>query len=89
MMGSVKKDWLYSALVWALVGVGAVLAITTFDKNDAIKAFGVLAAGAIALVSLVNLLTSHAEGIVARLILTAGGAYAILAVAGLYILLTP
>jgi hypothetical protein len=64
-------------------------AIAIFDKNDAIKAFGVLAAGAIALVSLVNLLTSHAEGIVARLILTAGGAYAILAVAGLYILLTP
>jgi hypothetical protein len=89
MMGFVKKDWLYAALVWTLVGVGAVLAITIFSKNDAIKAFGVLAAGAIALVSLVNLLTSHAEGIVSRLILTAGGAYAILAVAGLYILLTP
>jgi predicted membrane channel-forming protein YqfA (hemolysin III family) len=89
MMGFVKKDWLYISLVWAIVSVGAVLAITVLDKNDAIRAFGVLAAGALALVSLVNLFTSHAEGIVTRLILTAGGSYAILAVAGLYIFITP
>ena len=88
-MGFVKKDWLYISLVWGLVSMGAVLAILVLDKNDAIRAFGVLAAGAIALVSLANLFTSHAEGIVRRLIFTAGGAYAILAVAGLYIFLTP
>jgi len=88
MMGFVKKDWLYIALVWVLVSVGAVLAIAVLENNDAIRAFGVLAAGGIALVSLINLFTSHSEGIVTRLIYTAGGSYAILAVAGLYILLT-
>lgn len=83
-----KKDWLYALAIWTLVSIGAVLAIVLLDKSDAIRAFGVLAAGGLAMVSLGHLLTSHTEGIVRRLIFTAGGSYAILAVAGLYILLT-
>jgi hypothetical protein len=59
------------------------------EQGEAIRSFGVLAAGSIALVSLVHLVTSHTEGIVERLIYVAGGTYAILALAGVYILLKP
>ncbi|MSY63201.1 MAG: hypothetical protein F2662_03555 [Actinobacteria bacterium] len=70
-----------------LVAIGAVLVILNLEQGEAIRSFGVLAAGSLALVSLVHLFSSHSEGIVRRLIFAAGGAYAILAVAGLYILL--
>jgi hypothetical protein len=87
MMVFMRKDWLSIASVWLLVAVGAVLVILNLEQGEAIRSFGVLAAGSIALVSLVHLFSSHSEGIVRRLIFSAGGAYAILAVAGLYILL--
>ena len=59
------------------------------NPEDAIRGFGVLAAGSIAMVSLVNLFSSHSQGIVWRLIYAAGGSWAILGLAGLYILLKP
>ena len=82
-----RKEWLSIASVWLLVAVGALYVIMNLEQGDAIRSFGVLAAGSLALVSLVHLFSSHSEGIVRRLIFSAGGAYAILAVAGLYILL--
>jgi hypothetical protein len=84
-----NKDWLAIGLIWALVAVGAVLVILNFSQGDAIRSFGVLAAGSIGLVALVHLFSSHSKGIVRRLIYVSGGSYAILALAGLYILLTP
>ena len=84
-----KNNWLPIVSLWALVAFGAILVILTMEQGDAIRGFGVLAAGAIALVSLVHLVTSHTEGIVERLIYVAGGTYAILALAGIYILLKP
>ena len=82
-----RKEWLSIASVWLLVAVGVLYVIMNLEQGDAIRSFGVLAAGSLALVSLVHLFSSHSEGIVQRLIFAAGGAYAILAVAGLYILL--
>jgi len=87
MMVFMRKEWLSIASVWLLVAVGALYVIMNLEQGDAIRSFGVLAAGSLALVSLVHLFSSHSEGIVRRLIFSAGGAYAILAVAGLYILL--
>lgn len=82
-----RKEWLSIASVWLLVAIGAVLVILNLEQGEAIRSFGVLAAGSLALVSMVHLFSSHSEGIVRRLIFSAGGAYAILAIAGLYILL--
>ena len=87
MMVFMRKEWLSIASVWLLVAIGAVLVILNLEQGEAIRSFGVLAAGSLALVSLVHLFSSHSEGIVRRLIFAAGGAYAILPVAGLYILL--
>ncbi len=84
-----KNAWIPIVSVWVLVAVGAVVVILTMDQDEAIRSFGVLAAGALALVSLVHLVSSHTKGIVERLIYVAGGSYAILALAGIYILLKP
>lgn len=88
-MGFMKNAWLPIVSLWALVALGAFLVILTMDRGEAIRGFGVLAAGSLALVSLVHLVTSHTKGIVERLIYVAGGTYAILALAGIYILLKP
>ena len=85
----VKNAWMPIVSVWLLVAIGAVVVILTLEQDDAIRSFGVLAAGALALVSLVHLVSSHTKGIVERLIYVAGGTYAILALAGIYILLKP
>ena len=82
-----KKAWIPIASVWALVAVGAVIVVLTMDQGEAIRGSGVLAAGALAIVSLFHLVTSHTGGRVERLIYVAGGTYAILALAGFYILL--
>jgi len=87
--GFMRKDWIAIASVWLLVAVGASLSIAFLSDKDAIRSFGVLAAGSIALVSLVHLFSSHTNGIVWRLIYAAGGSWAILGLAGLYILLRP
>ncbi len=84
-----RKDWIAISFVWLLVGLGATAAIVFLSQKDAIRSFGVLAAGSIALVSLVHLFSSHTNGIVWRLIYAAGGSWAILGLAGLYILLKP
>jgi hypothetical protein len=89
MMVFMKKAWVPIASIWALVAVGAVIVVLTMDQGDAIRSFGVIAAGALAVVSLFHLVTSHTDGIVERLIYVAGGTYAILALAGVYILLKP
>ena len=89
MMDFVKKDWIPIVSLWAVVALGAILVILNLESGDAIRSFGVIAAGSIALVSLFHLFTSHTEGIVERLIYVAGGPYAILALAGVYILLKP
>ncbi len=83
------KDWIAIASIWVLVAIGAVLATLNFNSGDAIRSFGVMGAGSLALVSLVSLFSSHSKGIVSRLIFTAGGSWAILGLAGLYILLNP
>jgi len=84
-----RKDWIAIVLVWVMVALGAVLAMLYLNQEDAIRSFGVLAAGSIALVSLVHLFSSHSQGIVWRLVYAAGGSWAILGLAGLYILLKP
>jgi hypothetical protein len=84
-----RKDWLAIVSVWVLVAFGAVLAIIFLNQQDAIRSFGVLAAGSIALVSLVHLFSSHSSGIIWRLIYAAGGAWAILGLAGLFTLFRP
>lgn len=84
-----RKDWIAIVLVWAMVALGAILAMLYLNPEEAIRSFGVLGAGSIALVSLVHLFSSHTQGIVWRLIYAAGGSWAILGVAGLYILLKP
>jgi hypothetical protein len=89
MMDFVKKDWIPIVSLWVAVALGAVLVILNLESGEAIQSFGVIAAGSIAMVSLVHLFTSHTEGIVERLIYVAGGTYAILAIAGAYILLKP
>lgn len=89
MMVFMKNAWLPIVSLWVVVAIGAILAILTLDQHQAIRSFGVLAAGALALVSLVHLFTSHTEGIVEKLVYVAGGTYAILALAGFYILLKP
>ena len=84
-----RKDWIAIVLVWVMVALGAALAMLYLNQDDAIRSFGVLAAGSIALVSLVHLFSSHSQGIVWRLVYAAGGSWAILGLAGLYILLKP
>ena len=88
-MDFMKNAWVPIVSVWLLVALGAVVVILTMEQDEAIRSFGVLAAGALALVSLVHLVSSHTKGIVERLIYVAGGTYAILALAGIYILLKP
>lgn len=88
-MGFMKKAWIPIVSLWALAAVGALIVILTLEAGEAIRSFGVLAAGCLALVSLFHLFTSHTEGIVERLIYVAGGTYAILGLAGIYILLKP
>ena len=81
-----KSDWIQIAVIWALVAVGAVLAIGFLDDHNVTKGFGILLAGALSLVAMIHLFTANHDGIVRRLIFVAGGSWAILAVAGLYIL---
>ena len=84
-----RKAWIPIVSLWVLVALGAVIVVLTMNQGNAIRSFGVLAAGSIALVSLYHLVTSNTEGIVEKLIYVAGGTYAILALAGVYILLKP
>ncbi len=81
-----KSDWIQIAVIWALVAIGAVLAIAFLDDHNVTKGFGILLAGALSLVAMIHLFKANHEGIVRRLIFVAGGSWAILAVAGLYIL---
>ena len=87
--GFMSKDWIAIVSLWVLVALGALLVTLNFNQGDAIRSFGVLAASSLGLVALVHLFSSHTNGIVWRLIYVAGGAWAILGLAGLYILLTP
>lgn len=80
-----KNHWVEIIAIWMLVALTAgVLLITypaTWKSPEA--AFGTILAGAVALVSLIQLFRAQPKGFVKRLVYVAGGSYLILAIATL------
>lgn len=78
---SVKNHWVEIVAIWVLVALAAVLVSVGWPvsvKNPEV-AFGTIIAGAVALVSLIQLFRAQPNGFVARLVYVSGGSYLILA----------
>lgn len=80
-----KNHWVEIIAIWALVALGATLVSIGWPIKVAEPeiAFGTIIAGAVALVSLIQLFRAQPSGFVKRLVYVSGGSYLILAVATL------
>ena len=80
-----KNHWVEIIAIWALVALGATLVSIGWPikVNEPEIAFGTIIAGAVALVSLIQLFRAQPSGFVKRLVYVSGGSYLILAVATL------
>ncbi|MFM6962810.1 MAG: hypothetical protein ACKOWJ_00865 [Micrococcales bacterium] len=80
-----KQNWLEILVIWSLVVIGAIVAVSNLGKADVFGVFALLLAGSLALVSLGQLFRAGPSGFVRRLVFVGGGSYAILLVATLAI----
>lgn len=77
-----KNHWVEIIAIWALVAVSSWLLMWRFPVtwHTPEIAFGTILAGAVALVSLIQLFRAQPAGFVKRLVYVAGGSYLILAI---------
>ncbi len=75
-------------LIWAAVAIVTVALVLNASSNQHVEvAFGSILAGAVALVSMIQLFRAQPQGFVRRLVYVGGGSYLILAVATAYLFL--
>lgn len=82
-----KNHWVEIIAIWMLVALTAAVLIVRFPAqwHSPEVAFGTILAGAVALVSLIQLFRAQPQGFVKRLVYVAGGSYLILAIASLVV----
>lgn len=78
-----KSHWVEIIAIWVLVAFAALAVSLGFPikVSNPEVAFGTIIAGAVALVSLIQLFRAQSHGFVKRLAYVAGGSYLILAAA--------
>jgi hypothetical protein len=76
-----KQNWLEILMIWGLVLVATVALVMRLSKHELLGPFAVVLAGALALVSLIQLFRSEPAGFVRRLAYVGGGSYLILVAA--------
>jgi hypothetical protein len=79
-----KQNWLEIITIWVFVLVATMILVLTFPKNELLGPFAAVLAGALALVSLIQLFRSEPAGFVRRLAYVGGGSYLILVAATAY-----
>ncbi len=81
----VKSHWVEIIAIWVMVGISPIIlsAVLPDGSYQPEFVFGVVLAGATALVSLIQLFRAEPKGFVKRLVYVSGGSYLILAVATL------
>lgn len=82
-----KNHWIEIVAIWLLVAITAAVLIVRFPNQwqSPEFAFGTILAGAVALVSLIQLFRAQPQGFVKRLVYVSGGSYLILAIASLVV----
>jgi hypothetical protein len=80
-----KQNWLEIISIWILVLVATLALVLRFSKHDLLGPFAVVLAGALALVSMIQLFRSEPTGFVRRLAYVGGGSYLILVAATSYV----
>ena len=80
-----KSHWIEIIGIWVMVAISPIVltVVMPSSKNQPEFVFGVVLAGATALVSLIQLFRAQPQGFVKRLVYVSGGSYLILAVATL------
>jgi hypothetical protein len=83
----VKNHWVEIIAIWALVALTAGVLLVSYPAawKSPEAAFGTILAGAVALVSLIQLFRAQPQGFVKRLVYVSGGSYLILAIASLFV----
>ena len=76
-----KQNWLEIIAIWALVLVSTIALVLRYEKHQLLGPLAVVLAGALALVSLIQLFRSEPAGFVRRLVYVGGGSYLILVAA--------
>lgn len=76
-----KQNWLEILMIWGLVLVTTFALVMRLSKHELLGPFAVVLAGALALVSLIQLFRSEPAGFVRRLAYVGGGSYLILVAA--------
>ncbi len=79
-----KQNWLEIVTIWIFVLVATIILVLTFPKPELLGPFAAVLAGALALVSLIQLFRSEPAGFVRRLAYVGGGSYLILVAATAY-----
>ncbi|MEY4618011.1 MAG: hypothetical protein RL101_197 [Actinomycetota bacterium] len=79
-----KQNWLEIVTIWVFVLVATIILVLTFPKHELLGPFAAVLAGALALVSLIQLFRSEPAGFVRRLAYVGGGSYLILVAATAY-----
>ena len=81
----VKSHWVEIIAIWVMVAISPIIlsAVLPDGAYQPEFVFGVVLAGATALVSLIQLFRAEPQGFVKRLVYVSGGSYLILAVATL------
>lgn len=81
----VKSHWVEIIGIWIMVAISPIVLtlVLPSSKYQPEFVFGVVLAGATALVSLIQLFRAEPQGFVKRLVYVSGGSYLILAVATL------
>jgi hypothetical protein len=80
-----KQNWLEIVSIWVMVFVVTLALVLRFSKHELLGPFAVVLAGALALVSLLQLFRSEPAGFVRRLAYVGGGSYLILVAATGYV----
>ena len=80
-----KSHWVEIIAIWVMVAISPVILTIALPEGmyQPEFVFGVVLAGATALVSLIQLFRAEPQGFVKRLVYVSGGSYLILAVATL------
>lgn len=73
-----KQNWLEIATIWLLVLLATLFLVSRLPKSELLGPFAVVLAGALALVSMIQLFRSEPAGFVRRLAYVGGGSYLIL-----------
>lgn len=79
-----KQNWLEIITIWLLVFIATILLVFTFPRHQLLGPFAAVLAGALAMVSLIQLFRSEPAGFVRRLAYVGGGSYLILVAATAY-----